>query len=535
MPKNNTPINEDANHPHSAADSDAHDVLDTSGKGGPFIPRHGSPGPLDPPDGGGGPVEPHPHPHPMPPPPPAEELVIEVELAPGVENIDELLSGINAEPISGGGADESDVARVARTHDLVEAQRIFKSEDVEGHRTRIAASRERSRGGVAPEGSPEELSQLEALPRLTRYISLRFPPGTSAAAVLAQLRALPQVLHAAVVPRAAPPSLPTDPLIGTDDSPVDVPAGQYQPQWYLHRTRVPQAWQFGLGAGVVIADVDFGCHISHREFIGAIEHTHNSYDGTDKVSCGAHVGHGTGVLGIAGARADGKRIAGYAPKAKLWAIQGDFGCNPRITDTPWTDAINHALNTDAGGRRKVILIELETFPLGGNYEQVKSIRDAISLAILQNCVVVVTAGNGGRRANLDDENQPFAPTGSILVGATLADGAKNKGAGFSNYGPEVVVSAPGDEVHDVTCSSAGDTAYRNDFGGTSGAGAKVAGTVALMLSVNPHLSHAEVREILHTTGSQIITDVDENGNDKKVGVFLNAEAAVLEALNRLNN
>lgn len=335
--------------------------------------------------------------------------------------------------------------------------------------------------------------------------------------------------------------MPHDPLIGTADSPVDVGPNQLQPQWYLHRTRVPQAWEFvlgagvGLGAGVVIADVDFGCRVSHREFIGAIEHTHNSYDGTDNVTCGGEIGHGTGVLGIAGARADDKRIAGYAPEATLWAIRGDFGCNPPISNTPWTDAINHAVDTDAGGRRKVILIEIETEPLGGNYEQVKSIRDAISVAILQNCVVVVTAGNGGRRANLGDDGQTFAPTGSILVGATLAQGALNVGADFSNYGPEVVVSAPGDEVHDVTCGFSTDNAYRNDFGGTSGAAAKVAGTVALMLSVNPNLSHAEVRDILRTTGSPIIPDTDEHGNDKKVGVFLNAEAAVLEARNRLNN
>jgi subtilisin family serine protease len=129
--------------------------------------------------------------------------------------------------------------------------------------------------------------------------------------------------------------------------------------------------------------------------------------------------------------------------------------------------------------------------------------------------------------NLTDNNQPFQPTGSILVGATVFHETENQRAAFSNHGLEVVVSAPGDEIRDVTCGSTHDTAYRNEFGGTSGAGAKVAGTVALMLSVNRFLSHADVRDILRATGSPIVTT-------EPCGVFLNAEAAVREAKNRLN-
>jgi subtilisin family serine protease len=62
----------------------------------------------------------------------------------------------------------------------------------------------------------------------------------------------------------------------------------------------------------------------------------------------------------------------------------------------------------------------------------------------------------------------------------------------------------------------------------------VAGTVALMLSVNPNLTHDEVRDILRTTGSPITPESDSD-TEKPIGVFLNAEAAVLEARNRLDN
>ena len=82
----------------------------------------------------------------------------------------------------------------------------------------------------------------------------------------------------------------------------------------------------------------------------------------------------------------------------------------------------------------------------------------------------------------------------------------NKRAFFSNFGSRVVVSAPGDLQHDLTCGQAADNAYRNGFGGTSGATPKVAGTVALMLSVNPELSHDDVRDILSGTGLPLTED-----------------------------
>ena len=48
-----------------------------------------------------------------------------------------------------------------------------------------------------------------------------------------------------------------------------------------------------------------------------------------------------------------------------------------------------------------------------------------------------------------------------------------------------------------------------------------------MLSVNPDLTHEDVREILTGTGTPLTEDPG-----KPIGVFLNAEAAVAEALRR---
>jgi len=87
-----------------------------------------------------------------------------------------------------------------------------------------------------------------------------------------------------------------------------------------------------------------------------------------------------------------------------------------------------------------------------------------------------------------------------------------------------VVSAPGDDEHDVTCGIEDGKPFKNDFGGTSGAAPKVAGAVALMLEANPYIRHSDLREILNRTGTHIVTE-----DDKPMGRFLNCEAAVLAA------
>ncbi len=83
-----------------------------------------------------------------------------------------------------------------------------------------------------------------------------------------------------------------------------------------------------------------------------------------------------------------------------------------------------------------------------------------------------------------------------MVGATIYGPSDNQRGYFSNYGPRVVVSAPGDLSHDVTCSVSAPDAYVNAFGGTSGAVPKVSGTIALMLEVNPSLTHDQIKQIL---------------------------------------
>ena len=328
------------------------------------------------------------------------------------------------------------------------------------------------------------------------------------------------------MPRAIPPQTPlNEPLVGTSDQVVFNPATGLENQWYIFRCRANQAWSLASGDGVVIADIDFGYRLSHQDLAPRLDlsRAFNSFDGGTNVSTGPSVFHGTGVLGIAGGADNNLGMAGFGFGASLWPLQADSGPGPALGGNAWARGIEWVRTADSNGRRKVIILEVQTASFG-NFEVLPAVNAAVRTAIAWDVVVCVAAGNGDRDAGVDDSGNAIPETGSILVGATEYHPTENRRAGFSNFGSRIVVSAPGDGFHDLTCSSSADGAYRNDFGGTSGATPKVAGTAALMLDVNPDLTHAEIRAILISTGSAVVTTAG-----KPAGTFLNAEAAVRAA------
>ena len=213
-------------------------------------------------------------------------------------------------------------------------------------------------------------------------------------------------------------------------------------------------------------------------------------------------------------------MAGIAFEAELWAIQA--GTEALRDHCSWVAAINLVRTTPSNGR-KVIILEIQTEG-GGNIEMVPTVNQEIILAINDGIVVCVPAGNRGGDAGIGDDNYPIPETGSILVGATRFDPDPDIDQRFgSNGGDRVVIYAPGDIDHDLTC---GKERYLERFGGTSGATAKVAGVVALMLEKNNQLSPHAVRDILKRSQKHAVHQDDP---EVQVGKFLDAEQAVNDA------
>jgi len=355
-----------------------------------------------------------------------------------------------------------------------------------------------------------------------KFVTFKFHLDTDVVQITKTLTKLPEIEQAVSVPQIGPPH---HTLTGNNngDETGYGPTGCPPYQWYLDRCNVPGAWeQRASGKGVVIADIDWGFDLTHPD-LRRTELSKNVIRDSPNVSDGNLLHHGNGVLGQAGAEISNE-MAGIAYDATLWAIQAGTGVINRPVVEPefWVAAIRFVRTTPARGR-KVIILQVQTRDFS-NIEMVPTIRKEIKDAIDEQIVVCVPAGNGNRSgdAGLDDQGLPIPATDSIVVGATNYDPDTNP-LGVSNRGSRVVVYAPGDPENDLTCGST-PTRYRLRFGGTSGATAKVAGVVALMLEKNDRLTPQEIRTILMGLNRHV---VDQGAN---VGTLLDANKAVCEAI-----
>lgn len=439
---------------------------------------------------------------------PSRPTIVQVQLKHPVEPVVESKPGAPIVAFSGPRAmNLSAFHQILQEHGVVKAEPSFRT-----HRA------------VSAESFAQPAAILDHEKK--KYIDLHFPPGTDTDEVVRRLKALPEVEHAIVMPKAIPPrTLPGDPLVGASDQVTVDPQTGLEHEWYVFRCHADQAWATASGKNVVIADIDFGFLATHQDLAANIDmsHAHNSVDGSTTIDVGDDTDHGTGVLGLAAAATNAVGMAGFAYEATVWPIQANAGSGPVLPGDAFANAIDWVTAQYNGSPRVVINLEVQTGNFG-NYEMVLAVNAAIRSAIAKGIVVCVAAGNGDRDSGIGDDGAPITPTGSILVGATQYDPIQNVRASFSNWGPRVVVSAPGDADHDVTCSTGSIDSYRNGFGGTSGATPKVSGTVGLMLEVNPSLTPAQVQEILVATGTPIPV-----GDNKPVGVFINTGAAVAQA------
>lgn len=141
------------------------------------------------------------------------------------------------------------------------------------------------------------------------------------------------------------------------------------------------------------------------------------------------------------------------------------------------NAIDRAI---LGGARVICL------PLGAT-DRSEILADAIQDANEAGVTVVATAGNNGA----DTHVYPAALESVIAVGAV---NRKSEPTPWTSFGPWVDVAAPGEDLS----LPAGADGYAIS-NGTSWACAIVAGTVALLLQINPKLRPVEIKKLLIET------------------------------------
>lgn len=344
------------------------------------------------------------------------------------------------------------------------------------------------------------------------------------------------------------PYLPTDP--------------KYGQQWYLNQANsihADGAWQHTRGsAKVTVAVIDSGIS-KHPELDDQLlRNADGSVAGYDFVSeavgpgdgngwdsdptdpSGRNDWHGTMVSGVIAAKDNNVGIIGVAPGVKLLEVRAMGETGGLTSDT--VAALNWAIGIKVGkvpvnaNPAKVVNISLGS---SGSLRCDAGALDALTAAAKLNVTVVTAAGNEARPAD-------FAFPGNC--GASLnvsAVGPNGDITPYSDYGTFIDVAAPGGDYKQAalaplgsnggitTTSNTGKKTYDApgyvSVEGTSFAAPLVAGVVALMYSLRPSLTTAQVESIIKATVTPFAsgTSCSHQTPDTSCGAgIINADAAI---------
>ena len=278
---------------------------------------------------------------------------------------------------------------------------------------------------------------------------------------------------------------------------ITVSSTQSDPPWGLDRIDQVNLPLNGLyvdrsnGAGVtayvvdtgIAAHAEFGSRLSagrnfecHRKEFNPIRQVYetNCYDesgsliapivSSNTTDCN---GHGTHVAGTVGSA-----TYGVAEAVTLVPVRV-LNCGGSGSTSGVIDGINWAITHHAAGVPAVLNLSL-----GGGASA--SLDAAVRNAVTDGIIVVVAAGNEGRKTNTALHNaclySPAREPQAITVGSTTLTDARSD---FSNYGTCVDLFAPGSSILSTWLN--GGTATLN---GTSMASPHVAGAVAAIWGTN---------------------------------------------------
>ncbi len=307
----------------------------------------------------------------------------------------------------------------------------------------------------------------------------------------------------------------------------------YSQQWDFPAIHVPDAWDITDGNGVIVAVIDSGVYLNHpdlrHQLVSGYDFVSdpsasgdgdgiddNPDDPGDGATIGASSFHGTHVAGTIAAQTDNAiGVAGIAHGAKIMPLRalGPAGG----TDADIAQCIYFAAAlTNSSGTVPTKRADIINMSLGGPGSS-RTLQEAITAARGAGLIVVAAAGND----NSDVFFSPADEEGVIAVSAVGQDGLK---ASYSNFGSKIDVAAPGGDFIDdpgILSTSAKDSGagvraptYKS-LQGTSMASPHMAGVVALMKSVYPALTPAELDTLL--VDFAVTNDIGSPGRDDLYG------------------
>ncbi|MEM7297193.1 MAG: S8 family serine peptidase, partial [Bacteroidota bacterium] len=321
----------------------------------------------------------------------------------------------------------------------------------------------------------------------------------------------------------------------------------YQYQWHLNNTGgtdlggkallndadidAPEAWGVALGNNVTVAVIDDG--LENHEDMATLLPGYTPANGGNGTPSLSTDGHGQQCAGLIGALHNEIGVRGVSPGVDMFSVN-IFAPNTSNADV--AAGINWAVNNGAD-------VLSNSWGFTSCTANISSVTSAFNNAATNGrgglgCIILVASGNDFNTCVSYPADLPSV----TAVGGISGDGERSN---FSNYGPTLDLVAPSNDdwvfnaqgqlisnAHNlVTIDREGSAGwfsgnYSDGFGGTSGATPIAAGVAALVLSVNPSLTKAQVENILYTTAD----DIGPSGFDNEYGNGrVNAYQAVLAA------
>lgn len=357
------------------------------------------------------------------------------------------------------------------------------------------------RPGAAGRGLSELMAKhgvksVGAIPELGMNV-VSLPRGKDRASLLKTLAAHPDVISVEADARVRASYVPSDP--------------QHVSQYGNKALRLPAAWDVTRGKGVTVAVIDTGVDLTHPDlrenlvsgisFVNQVEVEDWENPGQTTVEPFPNRGpiddhgHGTHVAGTIAAAMNGIGVVGAAPMAKIMPIKvlsytrSGFGSDV-AAGIVW--AVEHGA--------RVINLSLGVY--GGS----KPVERAVRYALAKGVVVVAAMGNDREDPYLEygiHPSYPAALPGVIAVGAT---DDRDQVASFSNAGKWISVSAPGVDILSTTPTYDVSDPLPYEYGtmsGTSMATPYVSGVAALLLSLYPNMTPAQVKARLEATADDV--------------------------------
>lgn len=319
----------------------------------------------------------------------------------------------------------------------------------------------------------------------------------------------------------------------------------YSSQYYLKNNsgvdiNVEPIWAVTNGSSdIIVAVIDQGVEHDHEDLVGHVLsgytiRNNTGYGEPQNDNAFDKKAHGTACAGIIAASNNTIGIRGIASNVNILPIiicpdyPIDFDHLGFGTNTEIADAIYWAFHD---GNADVISCSCR-FPECNDIEYAVN-ETTYHGRNLKGCVFVASSGNTFLFNNLSPVDFPASLDEVLAVGAVQQNGSiwsySKRGNKLNLVAPSGLTDLQGDIVTTDLMNSKGYNTngnYVDCFGGTSAACPQVAGVAALMLSVNPNLSRANVCSILQSTA----TDLGTVGFDTIYGYGLvNASKAVVAA------